>query len=386
MKILRVLCALLAVALIACEEPDYGTSGDITIASLGTPEDNEIWFVTTDGRELLSLDERAFDVPIEDIIYGDGGINIIRFAGRVTAIGEEAFSYCHNIFNLSLPNSIVEIDARAFFDCKNMECLTLGAGLRDCGTDAFDGCYNLYSLHIPSIQNWCRIEFDSKLANPLYYAETLIIGNSKISELNIPEGTEEISDYAFVSYYNLRSVNIPASLRSIGRDAFDGCDNINKVDVKSVKLWCSIEFESELSNPLSIADKLYHNGVEVSTLELTSVNEVHNYAFINCKSLISLVTDDTLTSIGTDSFRNCTSLAKVELGSAIGSIGKQAFMNCQALKSVTCLAQTPPMLGNNDVFSYNNENRKFYVPSNAITAYTADERWSRYADVIEAVN
>ena len=383
MKIFRLLCALLAVALIACEEPNYGSTASTTIGSLGRPAENEIWFTTTDGKVLLSLNEDAFNTPIVEVIYDEGGLNIIRFEDAVTTIGEEAFSYCHNIFNLSTPNSVTTIGERAFFDCKNMECLTLGESLRSCGADAFDGCYNLYSLHIPSIQSWCRIAFASKSANPLYYTEHFIIQGEKISELNIPEGTTEISDYAFVYCSRLKSVSIPWSLLHIGKSAFEGCDNISKVKIASLSAWCNIEFEDEMANPLSIAKQLYKGEAKISNVELDGVAEIHPYAFINCTSIVSFKASDRLSAIGTDAFRNCSSLVKVELGSGISQIGKQAFMNCKGLKSVTCKAQTPPTLGNNDVFSYNHEARKFYVPTTAVEAYKADGMWSRYGSSIE---
>ena len=102
MKIFKVLFALLAFALVACEEPDYGTTPDTTVASLGTPENNEIWFTTTDGKVLLNLDETAFNVAVAEVIYSEYDINVIRFAGEVTTIGEGAFEECTNIFNLSL--------------------------------------------------------------------------------------------------------------------------------------------------------------------------------------------------------------------------------------------------------------------------------------------
>lgn len=385
MKIFRALFALLAVTFIACNEPDYGSQASTTIPSLGTPSNNEIWFTTTDGRELLSLNESAFDVAIEEVLYDAEGINVIRFAGEVTTIGEEAFSYCHNIFNLALPNSVTTIGERAFFDCKNMECLTLGSALRSCGEEAFDGCYNLYSLHIPSVQSWCRIAFASKSANPLYYTEQFIIQGSKITELYIPEGTEEISDYAFVYYSRLKSVTIPRSLLHIGKDAFEGCENISKVEVYSIASWCNIFFENEASNPLAMAGALYQDGAVVTSAEVSSVQEIHPYAFINCTSIVSFKASDKLSAIGDNAFRNCSSLSSVELGSGVGQIGKQAFMNCKALKSVTCLTQTPPILGNNDVFSYNHEARKFYVPAVAIEAYKDEESWSKYADAIEGI-
>ena len=132
--IYRVICVIvLALSAIACEkEPEYGPSSDSTIASLGVPANNEIWFTTADGRELIYLNEEAFDVAVESVEYSEFGINVIRFAGVVTTIEESAFENCHNLFNISLPNSITTISERAFFECINLECLTLGSGLLSC--------------------------------------------------------------------------------------------------------------------------------------------------------------------------------------------------------------------------------------------------------------
>ena len=377
MKIFRILFALVALALFACEEPDYGTTPDTTIASLGTPENNEIWFTTTDGKVLLNLDETAFNVAIAEVIYSEYDINVIRFEGDVTTIGEGAFEECTNIFNLSLPNSVNSIGDYAFYDCKNMECLTLGEGIRSCGAEAFEGCYNLRSLHVPSIYSWCHIAFANRNANPLYFAEHLLIMGTKITSLNIPMGIEAINDYAFSYAVGIKNVTIPTTLKTIGKDAFEGCDNINEVHISSIKAWCGIDFESEWSNPLSLSRNLYLNGEAVSDVDISGVKNIYSYTFINCDTISSFKSDNALESIGKDAFRNCPTLATVSLGAGINNIGKQAFMNCKALASFTCYATTPPVLGNNDVFSLNADGRKFYVPSTSLDSYK--EQWSKYA-------
>jgi hypothetical protein len=272
---------------------------------------------------------------------------------------------------------------KAFFDCKNMECITLGSGLRSCGIEAFEGCYNLRSLHIPSIAMWFRIAFASKKSNPLYFTENFIINGEKIRELNTPDGVETIHDYAFIYNTYLESVNISRSVKSIGKDAFEGCENIKKVNTESVKSWCGIDFKSELSNPLSIAMTLYENGAVVSRIDLTNTSHIYSYTFINCTSLKSFSSDNTLEEIGVDAFRNCSALATVSLGAGVSSIDKQAFMNCKKLASITCRATTPPALGNNDVFSLNADGRKFYVPSTSLESYK--EQWSKYASDIESI-
>lgn len=383
MKILKILFAVVALALIGCEEPDYGSIPNTTIASLGTPENNEIWFTTTDGKVLLNLDVNAFDVAVTEVAYNEYGINVIRFAGDVTTIGNGAFEECTNIFNLSLPNSVRTIGDYAFYDCKNIECLTLGEGLRSCGREAFEGCYNLRSLHIPSIPMWCNISFATKNANPLYFAEHLLVMGTKITSLNIPMGTETIHDHAFAYAVGLKEVTIPSTLKAIGKDAFEGCDNIQKVNISSIKAWCAIDFESEWANPLSLARNLYLDGSAVQHVDISGVSDIYSYTFINCDNICSFTADNALTSIGKDAFRNCPALTTVSLGAGVSNIGKQAFMNCKKLSSVTCHATTPPALDNNDVFSLNADNRKFYVPTASLNSYK--EQWSKYAENIEPI-
>ncbi len=388
MKILKVILTILTVGLAACSEKEYyyGTEPDTSIPSLGTPANNEIWCTTTDGRT-LSFDDTAFNTAVIAVENFEYGIGIIRFEEDLVSIGESAFNGCHNIFNLSLPNSVAEIGERAFYDCKNMESLTLGSGLSHCGKMAFDGCYNLRSLHIPSIYNWCNIAFDSPTANPLNYAGSLIINKAKVTALNIPEGIEHISSFAFYNNSELKSVSFASSVKSVGDSAFYGCSEITKVKIQDLHSWCRIQFKNEESNPLSIAEVLqYSNDKAVSTVSLTAIEHISPYAFINCSTITSFTADDSLVSIGVDAFRNCSSLSKVSLGSGVGAIGKHAFMNCKALKSVTCLALLPPILENRYIFEGNKKGRKFYVPSSVVEDYKTADIWSNYADTIYEIS
>lgn len=345
-KILGVICVVLALGLAACEKPDYGTTPNTTIASLGTPENNEIWFITTDDAPLRQIDASAFNCKIADIIYSELGINIIRFESDVTTIGERAFDGCHNLYNISLPNSVTEIGAKAFYDCKNMECLTLGNSLRRCGSMAFDGCFNLYSLHIPSVRSWCSIAFESKTANPAYYSQSLIIEREKIRHFNIPSGVTSISKYAFAGNTLLASITIPASVKEIGADAFVECDGLRSVTIESLKAWCSIDFGNEQANPISLAGTLNSKDGVVTDLSLDSVDEIKAQAFIGCNSLRSVSLGNATQKIGMEAFRACSELASITLGDGITEIGEKAFIGCCSLNNIV-LPKNISSIGNN---------------------------------------
>lgn len=389
MKIFRVIFfALLALGFVACEEPEYDTKPNTAIASLGTPADNEIWFITTDERDLMALNTVAFNTTIAEIEYSEFGINVIRFAESLTSVGIEAFSDCYNLKNISLPNSVTSIGERAFFNCTNLECITLGDKIVESGMQAFDNCLSLHTLHITSIGDWCKIEFANPTANPIYYCNCFVVNGNKINKLTIPQWVSHIGNYAFYNYTVMSSIEIPASVKSIGKDAFYGCDNLSKVDIEDVAAWCKIDFaKSDYSNPLSLMYcSLYINGKAASTVSLEGVERVSPRAFMGCYNIISLITDTTLTTIGEEAFRGCNALSSVELQSGVTEIGGRAFMGCSKLENVTCYALTPPVLGDDYVFAYNAEERKIKLLPTAIMAYRNDAMWSQYAEDFETVN
>lgn len=383
--IFRVIFAIVALALIGCEEPYYGSTPDTTIHSLGTPPNNEIWFITSGNRQLDNLDSTAFDSEIIDIEYSDLENNVIRFAESITTIGAGAFDNCRNLVNISLPTSVTTIAEKAFFECTGLECITVGNKLRECGYQAFDNCASLYSLHISSIGDWCGIEFANPTANPLYYCGVLTINDKKVNALFIPDWVSRIGDYAFYNYTVMSSIEIPAKVKSIGKDAFEGCEYLSQVHIKDVAAWSNIEFATASSNPLSIAETLYLNGQPTTTLSIEDTETIAPRAFYGCTSIATLKTDDKLRTIGEEAFRGCISISSVELSSEITEIAGRAFMGCKALSSVACNAVTPPSLGDKYVFDYNADGRKIFVPAESLNTYKEHSDWNRYADSIEAI-
>lgn len=134
----------------------------------------------------------------------------------VTKIGANAFNgACQSMVNLTIANSIENIEAFAFYECYNLTGLTLGTGLLDIGENAFGGCTSLSNLVIPDnvteLGNLAFVNCDA-LTN-------LTLGNSLIS---IGEGT-------FGYCQALISLTIPSSVESIGTECFYGCDSLNEV-------------------------------------------------------------------------------------------------------------------------------------------------------------
>ena len=378
-SLLKVLCAILALGFLSCNEPEPVVTPDTTIASLGTPADNEIWFTTFDMRPLMALEEGAFGVEIVNIEYSDYGANVITFADRVTTIGNDAFNYCRNINNISLPESVTAVGERAFYECTGLECITLGSQIKSFGKSAFDNCIAIYSIHISSIGDWCQAAFANPTANPLHYGGILTINGKKATNVSIPAWATYISDYAFYNYAAMASVKVAKGVKRIGANAFYGCEGLTKVDIEDASAWSQIAFATAGSNPLSYASSLYVNGQAATTISLVDVERISACAFQGCSNIKSFVADNALKHIGEEAFRGCDGLTQVDLGTAVEQIDGRAFMGCMSLKSVRCMVAEPPVLGDEYVFDYNATDRKIYIPEGAYDKYVTAPYWEKYA-------
>ena len=111
------------------------------------------------------------------------------------------------------------------------------------------------------------------------------------------------------------------------------------------------------------------------TYEVVGVDE---YAFEN-SPVTSVTIPNSVKSIGRFAFSNCTNLASVNFGNSVTSIGDAAFWACSSLDTITCLAMTPPALGE-DVF-YGCDNPTLFVPCEALPDYQAHEQWGQFTTI-----
>lgn len=202
----------------------------------------------------------------------------------VTSIGEHAFTYCENIKEVVIPDSITEVGANAFYDCLNLEKVEIGTGVTHFGLDAFHGCANInYVNYTGTLNGWFKIMFGytkqeqvnremtgytknppkwdaMRGTNPLEYSWDLHVQGNIVKKITAADldGIDHISDMAFVRSYALESIQLSDDVITVGCDAFNGAMGVSTIDLgNSVQVLGRSSFRSlygvtELELPRSL--------------------------------------------------------------------------------------------------------------------------------------
>lgn len=186
----------------------------------------------------------------------------------------------------------------------------------------------------------CGIPCDSVGLDYTIVGKTVTItGIGKCTDTNIviPEYINgyqvvAIGDRAFVSNRNIERVSIPASVNYFGIYAFNGCTNLNAINISDLAAWCNAtitEHNSVIyygSSPLLYAQNLYLNGELVT----------------------ELIIPDGVTAIKAGTFYGCTSIESVYIPSGVSKIDDGAFLRCPNVGEITV------SLENNSYYSEGN--------------------------------
>ena len=204
----------------------------------------------------------------------------------VTSIGESAFYQCTGLTSVTIPNSVTSIGESAF--------------RKDTLRVDYTG----------NLTDWCDIEFKKSWTKNF----RLYINQVEVTDLVIPEGVQNIRNYAFQFCVSLKSVTISNSVTRIGYQAFSDCSGLTSVTISA--------------SVMSIGDYAFSNCTGLTSVTIpNSVTRIGSSAFSGCSGLTSVILPDSLTSIGSGAFYNCTGLTSVTIPNSETNIGGGAFYN-----------------------------------------------------------
>lgn len=217
--------------------------------------------------------------------------------GAVIDLGEATFATTEfpmdfarktNLQEIALPRNIQtsasDSFSGAFYNCTNLKRVTLPEGLTAIGANCFRQCSQLESIDLPATVG--------SLGNLAFY-------NCKaLTAIVIPEGVETIPRSLFANCSALTSATLPSTLKSMESEAFSS------------------------------------TGLKEITIP-EGVTSLGNNLFNACKSLESVQLPDALTAIPANLCNACSALTTINMPSKLETVGNDAFYNCGKLQDVT---------------------------------------------------
>ena len=289
----------------------------------------------------------------------------IEIPQGVVNIGEKAFARLDNLKNIDIPDSVTNITTLAFYRCNGLVSVQVPGSVTAIKNGTFRECNNLKKVilneGITGIEQYAF--YDCELLEEISIPGTVTtVGNSafyrckNLKNIEIPEGVTKIDGSAFIFCSSLEQIKLPQSLVSIGSGAFDNCTSLISVELPDNAIISSDTFKecknlsdiviSDTNNNYIVKNGILYNknmtrilcypaGIKDTEFSVPeTVKTIGDFAFYGAKVLESINIPDSVTNIGTDAFGECSGLKEVVIPDSVTSMGEAVFYKCTSLEKV----------------------------------------------------
>lgn len=288
-----------------------------------------------EGKTVTVIGEYAFGDDVQGGLATKtaAAIESVLLPETIEVIGKGAFKNCTHLKSVKLSENLKVISNFAFAGCSGMKELIVPKDVEMIGDGAFAECAALQNLKLDSDKNYVMKDgalFTKDMKTLVAYP------GQGVKSYKVPDGVEEIADYAFLGMEKLESVEFADSVHTIGIQAFFDCTNYTEVilgdGVKNIEAGAfATSFVSGISGKSSKVMETIYFGKQVKRIAETAFKNVDIKEFkVAPENEVYSSDDGMLLSKAGDVLILCNmkdgSVLKVPEG--IGILRRGAFDNC----------------------------------------------------------
>ena len=230
----------------------------------------------------VNLGEGVVEIA-KDAFKGFTSLNYVGFPTTIEKIGEGAFSGSVIGSADFSGTKLSSIGKKAFSLCQQLGEVKLSAAIKLIPESAFDYCSSLREIDLYNVTT----------------IEAFGFRESGLERLVIPDGVKEIGEGAFYDCSNMISVEIGSGLRTIEKETFANCINLNYIFVPG------------------------------------TVKTIGESAFSGCSRMLEIYLSVGIEKIGNNAFADCRNIEIAEIPTTVTSMGKNIFIGCDCLVEIS---------------------------------------------------
>ena len=200
---------------------------------------------------------------------GCSGVTSLIIPENTSKLGSSAFSGCTRIKEIIIPEGVGELPASLFEGCSGLTTVTTPNSVTNISSTAFEDCGSVVSVTMPG-------RFAMKDVFPSSYSKiqdvTILDGEEELlkevfaecgalTTVVISEGVTTLGEDLFYGKANLKELTIPSTVTSIGGYALYGCTSLEVIHVSN---------DGDID---ALKQMLYESGFDVESVTFDHVEE-----------------------------------------------------------------------------------------------------------------
>ena len=239
----------------------------------------------------------------------------------VTGIGAYAFYRNTNLTSVTIPETVTSLGLSAFEDC-NITSVVIPGSLNNIASYAFSGCFSLTNATI---------------CNGIpYIAEGMFGGSHLLCNVAIPASVTSIGDDAFY-YCGLTNLTVPGNVTNFGDSTFAHCFNLINATFSEGVPYIGDDMFAYCTNLTSVMIPSSLTTIGYFAFEICAftnlaipdnVTDIEDGAFSGCSLLTNVTLPNSVTYLGQEAFEGCSSLSNLVIRGSVSGFGDYAFIGC----------------------------------------------------------